>query len=136
MSTGNDDLDAWKRQLTVMLAFELADSGRYEDFTDVAYALQFEYGLATAQELIDDADTRRTLNQRCAAACDALAPAPVSEPVAEPPAMRDEHLAAAAEQFAPEPFPEFTETPSFLRRLGLAFGRTDTRTIKTANAAS
>jgi hypothetical protein len=64
VSTGHDDLDAWKRQRTVTLALELADSGRCENFGDIAYALQFERGLATT--LIDDPDMRRQLNERCA----------------------------------------------------------------------
>nr|WP_284507367.1 hypothetical protein [Caballeronia sp. ATUFL_M2_KS44] len=46
------------------MAFELADSGRHENFGDIAYALQFERGLATT--LIDDPDMRRQLNVRCA----------------------------------------------------------------------
>ena len=69
---GQDDLDAWKRQRTLELAFELADSGRYENFTDIAYALQFERGMATAQALIDDPEMRRVLNQRCADAREKL----------------------------------------------------------------
>ena len=83
MSTGHDDLDAWKRQRTVELAFELADSGRYEDFTDIAYALQFERGMATAQALIDDPEMRRLLNQRCSDAREKLAPLPKSGAVIE-----------------------------------------------------
>src|SRR5215469_6002572 len=68
VSTGHDDLDLWKHQRTIELAFELADSGRHENFTDIAYALQFERGMATAQALIDDPEMRRLLNRRC---CDA-----------------------------------------------------------------
>ncbi|BAN27998.1 hypothetical protein [Caballeronia insecticola] len=74
MSTAHDDLDAWKRQRTVELAFELADSGRYENFGDIAYALQFERGMTTAQALIDDPDMRRLLNERCGDARDRLPP--------------------------------------------------------------
>jgi hypothetical protein len=131
VSTGNDDLDAWKRQRTVTLAFELADSGLYEDFTDVAYALQFEHGLATAQALIDDADTRRALNRRCGDARDVrdaretLTPAVADMPPTPPASVLSyEPVANTA------PLPAFTETPSFLRRLGLMLGRTDARAIK------
>lgn len=88
MSTGHDDLEAWKRQRTVELAFELADSGRYENFADVAYALQFERGMATARALIDDPEMRRLLNERCGDAREKSAPPPEPEvfeaqPVAE-----------------------------------------------------
>ncbi|AET94500.1 hypothetical protein BYI23_D009900 (plasmid) [Burkholderia sp. YI23] len=79
MNTGHDDLDAWKRRRTVELAFELADSGRFDDFTDIAYALQFERGMATAQALIDDPEMRRVLNRRCADAREKLAPLPEPE---------------------------------------------------------
>ncbi|BAO92351.1 hypothetical protein [Caballeronia cordobensis] len=81
MNTGHDDLDAWKRRRTVELAFELADSGRFDDFTDIAYALQFERGMATAQALIDDPEMRRVLNRRCADAREKLAPLPEPEVV-------------------------------------------------------
>jgi hypothetical protein len=74
VSTGHDDLDAWKRQRTVTLAFELADSGRHEHFGDIAYTLQFERGLSIS--LIDDPVTRRQLNERCGNAREALAPPP------------------------------------------------------------
>jgi secreted protein with Ig-like and vWFA domain len=131
VSTGNDDLDAWKRQRTVTLAFELADSGRYEDFTDVAYALQFGHGLATAQALIDDADTRRALNRRCGDARDALTPAAQPMPPAPPASLAMHEPAADADSIAAAtPLPEFTDTPSILRRLGLMLGRADARAIK------
>jgi hypothetical protein len=125
VSTGNDDLDAWKRQRTVTLAFELADSGLYEDFTDVAYALQFEHGLATAQALIDDADTRRALNRRCGDARETLTPAVADMPPTPPASVLSDEPVAD-----PAPLPAFTETTSLLRRLGLMLGRTDARAIK------
>jgi hypothetical protein len=115
VSTGNDDLEAWKRNRTIELAFELADSGQYEDFTDIAYALQFERGLSTAQSLIDDPDMRRALNQRCGTAREARVPVVVPEPV------------------APEPAPALPQprqsAPSFLRRAASVLLRTGTRTV-------
>ena len=119
MSTGHDDLDAWKRQRTVELAFELADSGRYEDFTDIAYALQFERGMATAQALIDNPEMRRMLIARCCDARERIAP------FAEPEIVEQQADALpAAEASAPisndhaqtPPVAEFERAPSFLRR--------------------
>ncbi|WP_250516102.1 hypothetical protein [Caballeronia sp. INDeC2] len=122
---GHDDLDAWKRQRTLELAFELADSGRYEDFTDIAYALQFERGMTTAQALIDDAEMRRVLNQRCGDAREKLAPLaepeafealplPVHEPVHEP---VDEPIAESSNDHAQLPQAgDFERAPSLLRR--------------------
>ncbi|WP_248324463.1 MULTISPECIES: hypothetical protein [unclassified Caballeronia] len=108
MSTGHDDLAAWNRQRTVTLALELADSGRYENFADIAYALQFEHGMASAQALIDHPDMRRQLNARCADAREALFP--------EAP-----ELPQAPEQ--PESPPAQSATPSFLRRAASALRR-------------
>jgi hypothetical protein len=126
VSTGNDDLDAWKQQRTVTLAFELADSGRYDDFTDIAYALQFEHGLASVTALIDEADMRRALNRRCGNAREALAPqAAHADP--EPP-VREHHAAE------PPPLPAFTETSSLLGRIASALGRPRERAIKPVNA--
>lgn len=118
MSTGHDDLEAWKRQRTVELAFELADSGRYENFTDIAYALQFERGMATAQALIDDPDMRRLLNQRCGDAREKLAPLPESEAVVDSePLARAEALAESSNDHAEMPqAADFERAPSFLRR--------------------
>jgi hypothetical protein len=91
VTTSHDDLDAWTRERTFALTFELADSGRYEDFTDIAYALQFERGVAAAHTLFDDPDLRRELNRRCARAREAPVPAvlpviakPVPLPAIEP----------------------------------------------------
>ncbi|SAK49705.1 hypothetical protein AWB76_01367 [Caballeronia temeraria] len=121
MSTAHDDLDAWKRQRTLELAHELADSGRYEDFTDIAYALQFERGMATAQALIDGPDMRRVLNQRCADAREKLAPpAPIPAPevlevLEAAPDTSNDHaqLPKAA---------DFERAPSLLRRaLGIVW---------------
>ncbi|SAK46594.1 hypothetical protein AWB78_00732 [Caballeronia calidae] len=110
MNTSHDDLDAWKRQRTLELAFELADSGRYEDFTDIAYALLFERGMATAQALIDDPEMRRVLNQRCGDAHEKLAPPPreteIVEAVIETSNDHAEMPQAAA----------FERAPSFMRR--------------------
>lgn len=110
MNTSHDDLDAWKRQRTLELAFELADSGRYEDFTDIAYALLFERGMATAQALIDDPEMRRVLNQRCGDAQEKLAPPPreteIVEAVIETSNDHAEMPQAAA----------FERAPSFMRR--------------------
>ncbi|WP_244817908.1 hypothetical protein [Caballeronia sp. Lep1P3] len=121
MSTGHDDLDAWKRQRTVALAFELADSGRCEHIGDIAYALQFEHGLASAQALIDDADMRRRLNERCANARDALLPEPAESP--EPP-----------EPPEPETLPQTDAAakpePSTLRRTASALWRSAARAAK------
>ncbi|SAK63910.1 hypothetical protein AWB75_02871 [Caballeronia catudaia] len=117
MSTGHDDLDAWKRRRTIELAFELADSGRYEDFTDVAYALQFERGMATAQALIDDPEMRRVLNRRCADARDKLAPPPAPEVVQDEPAPVVEAVAESSNDHAQMPrADDFARTPSFMRR--------------------
>jgi hypothetical protein len=125
VSTGNDDLDAWKRQRTVSLALELADSGRYEDFTDIAYALQFEHGMAHAQSFIDDADMRRTLNRRCADAREALEPVAspavcaVAEVMAEPAAeaVRESVIGE------PPPLPAFSHSAGLFRRLAGALKR-------------
>jgi hypothetical protein len=122
VSTGNDDLQAWRRERTVTLAFELADSGRHEDFTDIAYALQFEHGLS-ASPLIDDADMRRKLNQRCGIARDALEPVEPPKPLA---VVAQE--AAAAEPPLPEP------PPSLLRRAAASLWRSGSRAIKPVNA--
>jgi hypothetical protein len=119
LSTAHDDLDAWKRRRTLELAYELADSGRYEDFTDIAYALQFERGMATAQALIDDPDMRRVLNQRCGDAREKLAPVP--EPVPEPEAI--EAASEASNDHAQLPQAgDFTGAPSlFKRALGIVW---------------
>ncbi|KXU86001.1 hypothetical protein CR51_38585 [Caballeronia megalochromosomata] len=117
MSTGHDDLDAWKRQRTLELAFELADSGRYEDFTDIAYALQFERGMATAQALIDDPKMRRVLNRRCADAREKLAPLPEPEAIEAEPAPVSEVIAESSNDHAQMPqATDFERAPSLLRR--------------------
>ncbi|SAK65703.1 hypothetical protein [Caballeronia ptereochthonis] len=117
MSTGHDDLDAWKRQRTVELAFELADSGRYENFTDIAYALQFERGMATAQALIDDPDMRRLLNERCGDAREKLAPPPEPSIVEAEPSPVVEAVVESSNDHAELPQPaHFERAPSFLRR--------------------
>ncbi|AQH04707.1 hypothetical protein A9R05_38135 (plasmid) [Burkholderia sp. KK1] len=118
MNTGHDDLDAWKRRRTVELAFELADSGRFDDFTDIAYALQFERGMATAQALIDDPEMRRVLNRRCADARDKLAPLPEPE-VAQlvEQEVVQEAAADASNDHAQMPSAvDFQRAPSLLRR--------------------
>ncbi|SAK52080.1 hypothetical protein AWB79_01830 [Caballeronia hypogeia] len=130
MSTGqDDDLDAWKRRRTIELAFELADSGRYEDFTDVAYALQFERGMATAQALIDDPEMRRVLNQRCADALEKLAPPPVPRPEPE-----IEAVVTASNDHAQMPLAAHLErAPSLLRRAMNAVWRSgDTADLNSA----
>ncbi|WP_321795339.1 hypothetical protein [Caballeronia sp. J97] len=117
MSTGHDDLAAWKRQRTLELAFELADSGRYEDFTDIAYALQFERGMTTAQALIDDPDMRRVLNQRCADAREKRLT--VSEPEASNTGVSPigEAVAETSNDHAQMPQAgDFERAPSLLRR--------------------
>jgi len=106
VSTGHDDLDAWKRQRTVTLAFELADSGRYEHFGDIAYTLQFERGLSIS--LIDDPVLRRQLNERCGNAREALAPPPT--------------LPALPAQ-APDTADAAKHAPSLLRRAASALWR-------------
>ena len=121
MSTGHDDLDAWKRRRTAELAFELADSGRYEDFTDIAYALQFERGMATAQALIDDPEMRRVLNQRCGDARDKRAPLPEPEPepmlIEAEPAPVVEAVGQSSNDHAQMPrAADFERAPSLLRR--------------------
>ncbi|SAL57304.1 hypothetical protein AWB71_03110 [Caballeronia peredens] len=131
MSTAHDDLDAWKRRRTVELAFELADSGRYENFSDIAYALQFERGMATAQALIDDPDMRRQLNERCGDARDKLQP-PESEAAEAAPLPLVEVIAVSSNDHAKPPLVEsaqadlsqtelpqaaaFESAPSLLRR--------------------
>jgi hypothetical protein len=114
VSTGNDDLETWKRQRTAALAGELADSGRFEDFTDIAYALQFEHGLTNVQALIGDADTRRALNLRCAVAREALAPKAVVVP---------EPVEPAPMPVAEPALPSFDSPPSMLRRAATLFRR-------------
>jgi hypothetical protein len=127
VSTGNDDLETWKRQRTIELAYELADSGLYEDFTDVAYALQFERGLTTAQALIVDPEMRRALNERCANAREALAPVVATpEPVAV--------MAQQAEKEAPLPVPR--PAPSFLRRAVSVLSRSNARAINAGDLNS
>ncbi|SAK51830.1 hypothetical protein AWB77_01341 [Caballeronia fortuita] len=122
MSTAHDDFDAWKRRRTLELAYELADSGRYEDFTDIAYALQFERGMATAQALIDDPDMRRVLNQRCGDAREKLAPLPAPEAVAAVEAV--EAVAQTSNDHAQLPQAgDFARAPSFLRRALATFTR-------------
>jgi hypothetical protein len=118
VSTGHDDLDTWKRRRTITLAFELADSGRYENFGDVAYALQFEHGLATAQALIDDPDMRRQLNQRCGDAREALVPEPPA-PEAPDESPRTQHAAA----------------PSWLRRAATMLSRSSAANEKPVSTA-
>ena len=117
---GQDDLDAWKRRRTLELAFELADSGRHENFTDIAYALQFERGMATAQVLIDDPEMRRVLNQRCADAREKLekhAPLPEPEVIEAEPSPVGEAIAESSNDHAQMPQPEdFARAPSVLRR--------------------
>ncbi|MDR5856272.1 hypothetical protein P9239_21585 [Caballeronia sp. LZ062] len=115
MSTAHDDLDAWKRQRTVALALELADSGRYENFADIAYALQFEHGIATAQALIDHPEMRRQLNERCADAREALLPQVPEEPQAPE---------------LPESLPAQPATPSFLGRAAAVLRRAGASTAK------
>ncbi|VXB00707.1 conserved hypothetical protein [Burkholderia sp. 8Y] len=111
MSTGHDDLAAWKRQRTVTLALELADSGRYENFADIAYALQFEHGMAMAQALIDHPEMRRQLNERCANAREARVPqAPEAPEVPQ-------------EAETPESAPAQPAAPSLLRRAATALRR-------------
>jgi hypothetical protein len=118
VSNGQDDLEAWKRRRTLELALELADSGRFDDFTDVAYALQFERGMATAQALIDDPEMRRVLNRRCADAREKLAP------FIEPEAIKEEAMPAVEEAMAESSndhaqLPQaagFERAPSFIRR--------------------
>ncbi len=117
MSTGNDDLEAWQRQRTVTLAFELADSGRHEDFTDIAYVLQFEHGLSTAQSLIDDGDMHRALNQRCGKAREAIA------------ALKPVVIAPQAEE-AVAPESSSSPEPSLLRCAAGMLWRTGARAIK------
>ncbi|CCD36176.1 unnamed protein product [Candidatus Paraburkholderia kirkii UZHbot1] len=112
MSTGHDNLEAWKRQRTVELAFELADSGRYENFADVAYALQFERGMATTQALIDDPEIRRLLKERCGDARERSAPPPEPEVVEAQPSPR---IAETDHAELPQAA-DFERTPSFLRR--------------------
>ncbi|MDR5799626.1 hypothetical protein [Caballeronia sp. LZ001] len=130
MSTGQDDLEVWKRQRTQQLAFELADSGQYENFADIAYALQFERGLATAQALIENPEMRRLLNVHCANAREALlnvkAPAPEklqaqSQPVLEAPELPTLEIMAAQ------------GAPSFLRRAAFMLGRS-ARAVEPVNA--
>jgi hypothetical protein len=118
VSTGHDDLDAWKRRRTVELAFELADSGRFEDFTDIAYALQFERGMSTAQALIDDPEMRRVLNRRCGDAREKIAPAPAPEVIEEEvmPVI-EEAIAGSSNGHAEMPrAADFERAPSLLRR--------------------
>jgi hypothetical protein len=122
VSTGNDDLETWERQRTIELAYELADSGQYEDFTDVAYALQFERGMTTAQALIVDPDMRRALNERCANAREAMAPVIVPEPLV----METEE--------APLPVPQ--PASSFFRRAAGLLSRSGTRTVSAGDLNS
>jgi hypothetical protein len=122
VSTGNDDLETWKRQRTIELAYELADSGQYDDFTDVVYALQFERGMTTAQALIVDPDMRRALNQRCATAREALAPVVIPEPVVLEP------------EEAPLPVPQASS--SFFRRAASILSRSGTRTVNAGDLNS
>lgn len=122
MSNGQDDLDAWKRQRTHELAFEMADSGQYENFADIAYGLQFERGLTTAQALIDDPDMRRRLNERCGNAREALLSLKALEPLME-----------TAETLAEAPdIPQTVTpaTPSFLSRAALILWRSGARAVK------
>jgi hypothetical protein len=120
VSTGNDDLQAWRRQRTVTLAFELADSGHHEDFTDIAYALQFEHGLSASQ-IIDDADMRRKLNERCGIAREALRPVEPLKP------LKPVETEVVVEEPLPEP------APSLLRRAAAALWRSGSRAIKPVN---
>nr|WP_284503211.1 hypothetical protein [Caballeronia sp. AZ10_KS36] len=90
------------------MALELADSGRYENFADIAYALQFEHGMALAQALIDHPDMRRQLNARCADAREALFPETPEQPQAPE---------------RPVSLPAQSATPSFLRRAASALRR-------------
>jgi hypothetical protein len=116
----HDDLDTWTRQRTFALTFELADSGRYEDFTDIAYALQFERGVAAAHALFDDPDLRRELNRRCERARESLAPveaAVVAEPVIE-------ISQAVNEDAFNAPSPVSSSAPSLLRRAAALLWRT------------
>ncbi|SPB15353.1 hypothetical protein NOV72_02579 [Caballeronia novacaledonica] len=114
---GQDDLDAWKRRRTLELAFELADSGRYEDFTDIAYALQFERGMTTAQTLIDDPDMRRVLNRRCGDAREKRAPVSEPEVVEAEPLPVSEAVAESSNDHAQMPQAgDFERAPSLLRR--------------------
>ncbi|GJH09531.1 hypothetical protein CBA19CS11_11855 [Caballeronia novacaledonica] len=114
---GQDDLDAWKRRRTLELAFELADGSRHENFTDIAYALQFERGMATAQALIDDPEMRRVLNQRCADAREKHAPLPEPDVIEAEPSPVGEAIAESSNDHAQMPQPEdFARAPSVLRR--------------------
>ncbi len=120
---GNDDLEAWQRQRTVTLALELAGSGRHEDFTDIAYALQFEHGLSTAQLLIDDADMRCALNQCCGKAREALV-------ALKPVVVAPQAEAAVAPESSSSP------EPSLLRRAAGMLMRTGVRAIKPVGAGN
>jgi hypothetical protein len=134
----HDDLDAWKRRRTLELAFELADSGRYEDFTDIAYALQFERGMATAQALIDDPDMRRVLNQRCGDAREKRAPLPEYEAIEAEPVQVDEPVdepvAESSNDHAQMPQTAgFDRAPSLLRRaLGFVWRSGNAGDLKSA----
>nr|WP_284506962.1 hypothetical protein [Caballeronia sp. GAFFF1] len=97
------------------MALELADSGRYENFADIAYALQFEHGMASAQALIDHPEMRRQLNGRCADAREARFPeAPERSQAPE----------------LPESRPAQSATPSFLRRAASALRRAGASTAE------
>jgi hypothetical protein len=133
VSTGQDDLEAWKRRRTAELAFELADTGRYENFADIAYALQFERGMSSAQALIDDPEIRRQLNARCGDARERLAPLAEVEVVEANPEGEVEalHTASHATLNDHAELPQaadFAQSPSVLRRV-LLFWRTGVKPV-------
>lgn len=134
MSTGQDDLETWKRRRTAELAFELADTGRYENFADIAYALQFERGMPSAQALIDDPEIRRQLNARCGDARERLAPLPEPEVIA--PAPSSETLSVTSNDHAELPqAADFARTPSLLRR-AMRFWRTGVKPVGASDLES
>lgn len=134
MSTGQDDLETWKRRRTAELAFELADTGRYENFADIAYALQFERGMPSAQTLIDDPEIRRQLNARCGDARERLAPLP--EPEMTPTAPSSETLCVTSNDHAELPqAADFARTPSVLRRV-MRFWRTGVKPVGASDLGS
>lgn len=61
-------LDSWKLSRLESLAYELADTGRFHDFSDIHFALQYEQGWSQARTLLDESSMRRRLNRRCASA--------------------------------------------------------------------
>jgi hypothetical protein len=136
VSTGQDDLEVWKRQRTIELAFELADTGRYENFADIAYALQFERGMATAQALIDDPEMRRLLNQRCGDASERMRP-PEPEVVEPAPLPVTVAIAQASNDHAELPqAADFARAPSLLRRAVKRLWRSGVKPVNTGELNS